>query len=615
MEPTNAFNRILVIDDNLAIHADFRKVFEVCESDAELDELDAALFGGEASSHSTAPDFELGFACQGKEGLDLLIRESEAGRPFFMAFVDMRMPPGWDGVETIERLWQHDPDLQVVICTAFSDRSWDEIFDRLGQCDRLLILKKPFDDVEIIQLASSLCKKRKLLAESKARFDSLQEVVQIQGAELRVAHKDAEVLIDSISSALVSMDENGLVSRWNPVAESLFGIPLMNAIGKRFSELNIGWVDWPSVSTALRNCTVIQQKQLEVQFVDQQGALKTLSATMCPILNDPTSKARLMLASDVTMQKALQSQLDQSQRLESVGQLAAGVAHEINTPMQYIGDNVRFAAKAIQNLSPLLDCLYLLADSETPDEQVSEARKKALGAIKPAKLRSLLSQVPDALSDSIEGVEAVAKIVAAMKEFSHPGTDEKSMVCVNHVLESTITVARNEWKYIAEMQTDFDPELVEIDALPSELNQAFLNLIVNASHAIGDRVEAGDYKKGEIRVKTTSSDDCVVVTIQDNGGGIPRAVRERVFEPFFTTKPVGKGTGQGLPIAFNVITKKHAGRMSFQVEEGVGTTFKIELPIGAVGTRRSKQVASTISPILGSTDAGLVGNPAQHRFS
>ncbi|WP_146519504.1 ATP-binding protein [Stieleria varia] len=317
----------------------------------------------------------------------------------------------------------------------------------------------------------------------------------------------------------------------------------------------------------------------EVQFVDSNGQTRTLDMRVCPVLCDSAAASILILANDVTQQRILQSQLDQAQRLESVGQLAAGVAHEINTPMQYIGDNVRYVAKSIERLQQLLDVLPSLIDEEVTDEQLLEMRRSLTSPLKPRKIRSTLEQIPEALSDSIQGAEAVAKIVSAMKEFSHPGGDDMSLVGLNHILESTITVARSEWKYVADVVTQFDESLPDIPALQSELNQAFLNIIVNAAHAIGDRVAAGKFEKGKITICTRSDGRFACVSIRDTGGGIPEHVRKRVFEPFFTTKEVGKGTGQGLAIAHSVIAQKHGGKLTFDVEEGQGTTFEIRIPL------------------------------------
>ena len=575
------FNRILVIDDNEAIHKDFRKIFAEtqCAKLDTLSELDAEMFGEDSSEfHLDKQAFDLSFASQGEEGYQMLVNALDEGRSFAMAFVDMRMPPGWDGVDTIEHLWKADSDLQIVICTAYSDRSWEEIFGRLGMTDRLLILKKPFDEIEVTQLATSLCEKRRLLHESRKKMRSLEDTVGQQKMQIKSAHEDAEQLIESMSSVLVSLDGQECVSRWNKVAAETFGISAEDAIGRCITQLPIRWCQPEVIEELLIPNPHSMATHAEIQFFDDAGSVHSLDLRICMIGNRDASYSKLILADDVTHQKNLQAQLDQAQRLESVGQLAAGVAHEINTPMQYIGDNVRYVSKSLQQLDSLLQCLPALVDEEITDEQIAELRKSLTDAPKLKKIRSSLKQIPEALEDSIDGVESVSKIVAAMKEFSHPGNEEKSQVCLNHVLESTITVAKNEWKYVAEIETEFESDLPSVAGLPSELNQAFLNIIVNAAHAIGDRVEAGDFQRGVIQLSTSEDSGWVEIKIQDNGGGIPATARERVFEPFFTTKDVGKGTGQGLAIAHSVIVQKHGGKVWFDVEDGVGTTFFIQIP-------------------------------------
>ncbi len=571
--------RVLVIDDNESIHRDFRKILgSETGADDVLDELDAALFGTTSCPVCQRPVFDLQHASQGEEGLQMLRQAVSEKRPFGTAFVDMRMPPGWDGVETIRHLWEADPHLQVVICTAFSDHSWDEIAEQLGMTDKLLVLKKPFDQIEVIQLATSLCEKRRLLEQASRTLDRLTSVVDEQALALKAAHDNAETLLESLTTALISLDTEGRVARWNSAAAELFGISEKQASGCSFTDLAISWEEPDAVSSLMANAVPEESTRHELQFCDDAGGRRTVALRVCPIQNDSSSGSRLILADDITEQKLMQSQLDQAQRLESVGQLAAGVAHEINTPMQYIGDNVRFVSKTLQRLKQPLDVLPIIVDESVGDEEAAAARREVVGCMKPAKVRSSLEQISEALADSVEGVEAVSRIVAAMKEFSHPGGGEKTHVCLNHILESTITVARNEWKYVADVLTDLDPQMPTIPAFGSELNQAFLNIIVNAAHAIADRVAKGDFEKGVIQVRTELSDDRAVVTIRDTGGGIPASVRDRVFDPFFTTKEVGKGTGQGLAIARSVIVNKHGGSLSFDVEEGEATTFRIELP-------------------------------------
>jgi PAS domain S-box-containing protein len=284
------------------------------------------------------------------------------------------------------------------------------------------------------------------------------------------------------------------------------------------------------------------------------------------------------LNEDITERKLLQAQLLQAQKLESVGQLAAGIAHEINTPIQYIGDNVRFLKDAFQDLKTLLADrdrrLAAAEDPATPCEAVPEIEK----TVQSVDANYLLEEIPKAFEQTLEGVERVAKLVSAMKEFSHPGTKEKIPLDLNHAIESTITVARNEWKYVADLESDYDPSLPLIPCLPGEFNQVILNLIVNAAHAIADVVGKPGSGKGKIHVQTRNCGQWSEIRIQDTGTGIPEEVRARIFDPFFTTKETGKGTGQGLAIARSVVVDKHKGSIHFETEEGKGTTFIIRMP-------------------------------------
>jgi signal transduction histidine kinase len=191
----------------------------------------------------------------------------------------------------------------------------------------------------------------------------------------------------------------------------------------------------------------------------------------------------------------------------------------------------------------------------------------------------LLEEIPTAIGQTLEGVHRIGKIVRAMKEFSHPGQDEKKLIDINKAIENTITVARNEWKYVADMLTDFDPSLPLVSCLPGEFNQVILNLIVNATHALADVREHQAGQKGVIKIETCQRENFVEIKISDSGPGIPEAIRQRIFDPFFTTKEPGKGTGQGLAIAHAVIVEKHGGSIQLDTQEGAGTTFTICLPV------------------------------------
>ncbi|PQO45508.1 sensor histidine kinase [Blastopirellula marina] len=275
----------------------------------------------------------------------------------------------------------------------------------------------------------------------------------------------------------------------------------------------------------------------------------------------------------------LQMELAQSHKLESVGQLAAGIAHEINTPTQYVSDNIRFLKDAFQDIDGVLgQCLNLLETARSGQigpQQITLVDE----AIQQADIEYLRGEIPLAIDQSLSGVEQVSKIVRAMKDFSHPGCQTKSRIHLKDAIETTISVSRNEWKYVAQVETQFDETLDEVSCMPGELNQVLLNLIVNASHAIADTLTGDANERGTITIGTRRTGDFAEIFIKDSGAGIPESVRRRIFDPFFTTKPVGKGTGQGLAISYSVVVEKHGGEIDFVTEEGEGTTFFVRLPM------------------------------------
>jgi PAS domain S-box-containing protein len=287
-------------------------------------------------------------------------------------------------------------------------------------------------------------------------------------------------------------------------------------------------------------------------------------------------RAVLVVAMDITDRRRMEIELRQAQKLEAVGQLAAGIAHEINTPIQFVGDNTRFLAQSFQDVQKLLHVYENLTEAAA-----GSVEDGILRAVKEARTEVdweyLKPEIPKALEQTLDGVNRVAKIVRAMRDFSHVGqSGQRAAADLNKALDSTLTVARNELKYVADVVTDFrDIPAVVCDL--GEINQVFLNLLINAAHAIGDVVK-GTGQKGTIGVKTWQDDGYVVVAVSDTGTGIPEAVQGRIFDPFFTTKDVGKGTGQGLTLARGVV-ERHSGSLTFETSIGKGTTFFVRLPI------------------------------------
>jgi two-component system, NtrC family, sensor kinase len=279
--------------------------------------------------------------------------------------------------------------------------------------------------------------------------------------------------------------------------------------------------------------------------------------------------------------KSMQLQLIQAQKLESIGQMAAGIAHEINTPTQYIADNTRFLQQSFADLSTLLSEFDAFLAVARLGPVPAEAVNGLQDAVEKADLPYLLAEIPRAIEQSLEGLDRVTKIVRAMKDFSHPGVVDKTLVDINHAIQSTITVAKNEWKYVADLELALDPALPLVSCVPGEINQVILNLLVNAAHAIEEQIQRGSFSKGRITVRTRQTRDSFAeISIEDTGAGIPIAVQQKIFEPFFTTKQVGKGTGQGLAIARSV-TAKHHGSIHFESHVGRGTTFFVRLPLSA----------------------------------
>jgi two-component system NtrC family sensor kinase len=265
---------------------------------------------------------------------------------------------------------------------------------------------------------------------------------------------------------------------------------------------------------------------------------------------------------DITDRKAAEERMASSDRLESIGRLAAGVAHEINTPIQYLSDSVSFIREGVKELLEYIDALHAaMPQPPVPDENVEDLRK----------------EMPPALTLVADGLSRIAEIVRSMKDFAHADQNDMGPTDLNRAIASTLTIARSEYKPVAEVETDYG-QLPPVTCHTSQINQVVLNLVVNAAHAIADKIQRSG-AVGKITVSTRVEGERVVIAIGDTGGGIPQDIRARIFDPFFTTKEVGRGTGQGLSIARNVIVKGHGGELDFTTELGKGTTFYIRLPI------------------------------------
>jgi signal transduction histidine kinase len=453
--------RVLIVDDTREIHADFEKILLRNSPSTVLDALEREAFGG--SQDRAAVDWSISYALDSAyQGSEALERVNEAARNdarYALAFIDMRMPPGWDGLQTIEQLWNVDPQLQVVICSAYSDYDWLELLGRLKQPDNLLVIKKPFEAVEVLQCANALAKKWHAECALREHLSSLEQVIQAR------------------------------------------------------------------------------TKSLE--------------------------EANVSLREQMRLREVAEMELRLAQKLEAVGRLAAGIAHEINTPIQYISDSIYFLGTAFDEMLAF-----------TKPSMAAEADPQSI-----ADFKFLTEEIPRAISRTTEGAERVATIVRAMKEFAHPDGGEKTGADLNRALETTLLISRNEYKYVASAEL-IAGDIPEVVCNVGELGQVFLNLVVNSAHAIADAGHTPD--TGRITLRTSREGDFVAIEFEDNGCGIPPDIVDKIYDPFFTTKEVGRGTGQGLAIARSIVVDKHEGQISVVSTPGQGARFTIRLPVGPV---------------------------------
>ena len=440
MNPTTGFEnrRILVIDDNEAIHADFRKIFAGQASGSDLDAMESELFGPPAAAHIRT-DFAIESATQGQQGYEMAISAKAAGRPYSVAFVDVRMPPGWDGIETSLKLWSADPSLQVVLCTAYSDYSWDDTIQKLGAGDRFLILKKPFDTAEVRQLALALSVKWSLARQAGERLELLEHKVTERTQELA------------------------------------------------------------AVNAAMRK--------------------------------------------EITERERMELELLRAQKLEALGQLVAGIAHEINNPLGFILSNLDYLGDELKR---------------TPKE-----------------LANSLSEMTEVLKETSGGAQRIRHIVADLKVFCRNDESAPEAQDVLQVLESSLNMARTDVDNVCTLVRDLPP-MPPVLVNGSRLGQVFLNLIINSVQAMSAQKRATN----TLTVRARHVSDQVHLEVCDTGAGIIPENLTKIFNPFFTTKPVGQGTGLGLSICHGIV-EAFGGAIEVESEVGKGTMMRVRLRVAA----------------------------------
>ncbi|TDU63186.1 PAS domain S-box-containing protein [Prosthecobacter fusiformis] len=558
--------RILVIDDNSAIQADFRKILGEPEAaDAELDAFEAKLFGAKESEW-----FEIDAASQGEEGLAKVQRSIANGTPYAIAFVDVRMPPGWDGIETSRRIWEVDPYLQIVICTAYSDYSWDQMQEQINPGDRLLILKKPFDAIEVQQLANALTEKWRLAGEARMLLGDLERVVQQRTSalqqemeerlKLEEIFRSQASLLDKARDAILVRDMDNRITYWNKSAEILYGWTAAEVIGRQSTEILRGEPTRFQEATAavLRNGE--WTGELGQHAKDGRDVLVESRWTL---VRDSEGHARAVMSinTDIMEKKRMESHFLRSQRIESIGTLAGGIAHDLN--------NV---------LLPIILSIDLLRLS-----------------IKDAGQLNILASIE---SSARRGANMVQQVLS----FARGVDGERHPLNPKGVVEDIRSFVQEAFPKNIEFYPQVQEDLPGFMGDATQVHQVLLNLFLNARDAMpdGGRLTLKVYgtQVGEMgmwagtRIKGGAY---IVFEITDTGTGISEAVQEKIFDPFFTTKDLGKGTGLGLSTVMAIV-KSHDGFITVYSKPGNGTSFQVHFPSKTTGDSAPVQAPANTMP-------------------
>lgn len=567
--PTAPAYRILVVDDTRAIHEDFRKILTP-ESASALEAQEALLFGA-ATNKAQGIRFEVHSAYQGREALAAVERASSENRRFSLVFMDVRMPPGWDGIETTERIWEVDPDIQVVICTAYSDYSWNGMSDRLGLKDNLVILKKPFDTVEVLQLAHALTRKWTLGQAAKRNVEQLNELVSQRTRELLSANENLIVditrrqlaedalrktqqrlshLISHCPAVIYSfaMDDKSITPAW--VSENiseLLGFTPGEACAPDWWAAHVHPEDWEQALASRNELLRFARASVEYRFQNNHGEYRWIRDEQRLIRGEGGTRDEIVGTwMDVTARKELEAQLRHSQKMEAIGLLAGGVAHDFNNVLAVIRLNSEIALMGAGTLQPqvthCLEQVNVAVDRATNlTRQLLAFGRKQVMQTKPANLNDVIANL----------TRMLVRIIG------------------EHV----------------KLECRFAEGLPLVQADTGMIEQVLTNLVINARDAMPDggeltiqTVEAGLPRTPDARPPLEIGHSRFVqLSITDTGTGIDPQNLPRMFEPFFTTKSAGKGTGLGLATAYGIV-KQHGGWIEVHSEPGKGTCFTIFLP-------------------------------------
>lgn len=422
------------------------------------------------------------------------------------------------------------------------------------------------------------------LEQKNQELQRANRTLTLKAEELSAKTLQLQAILDRTLAAILVVTGDGMIERANRVAITSFGLtpdtiydtPVMMLFGRKCQA---------TIETLIEHGSYEGDDNYQTVEITGVRADRTTFPIEVAVakLEQGQDEHTVWICRDITSRRdderrrqVLETEIRQSQKLESLGTLASGIAHEINTPIQFIGDNLHFLKEAFADFDATLSATRALFEA-LEGEQKETLLARLEQAEKNADIGYLRGEIPNCIDQSLEGVQRVSEIVGAIRAFAHPGSEEKTPVDINKIVETTVTVSRSQWKYAAEMALELDPGLPPVLAHPNDLHQVLLNLIVNAADAIQARDK---FKTGTISIRTSLEPAFLVLAVSDTGCGIALENQERIFDPFFTTKAVGKGTGQGLSIVYNIIVHKLGGSIDVTSQENEGTTFTIKLPRG-----------------------------------
>ena len=402
--------------------------------------------------------------------------------------------------------------------------------------------------------------------------------------EFFLEKEELKLILSSIVDCVITLNKGGKILYANNSACNLFSLSQEEMIGSLVFDL-FKVLDQNDNLVLFNPVDYIQSVKTEdlhheLAIATKQGNKIIINASFSEIINTQGNfQGIVFVFNDISEKRIIESQMKLSQNMESLGQLAAGIAHEINTPMQFIGDNYYFIKDGFDSFLEYLKFIDSELMKDIDDQSIINLRTIIHDKYENLEIEYLYDEIPKAIVSTQNGVERVRKIVLAMKNFAHPSGKIKSLNNINNGINDTVIISKNEWKYIADLELKLEPNLHLINCCLDEINQVVLNLLINAAQAIGEVVKNHDQKKGKITIETKNAGNFIEIIISDTGCGIPKDKLSRIYDPFFTTKTVGKGTGQGLAITHNIIVNNHKGKIFVESNVGAGTTFKLSLPV------------------------------------